>query len=191
MADESAKANLNTAVRLKTPEAAQALAVSLAGNAMHCLSLPQQTTARQTVEPIRTWGQVLPIGSNERGSLAIHELPLAAARLTIWGDGKVNLLRAPEDVLVGLSRLIVLDGESRDWIREFREAFPAKPPDLVFRELGFEGHERKALLDLLALRSTTLSVWVLDHPPASTHTLCLAQRAGTGGWTARTLRYTH
>ncbi len=189
IADESAKANLNTVLQLKTPEAAHTLATSLAGRTMSRLSLPPRTGNRQeAIDPIGSWGQVLPVGAND--GLLIRELPEATARLTIWGDGKVNLLRAPDDILFGLSRLIVSDGESRDWIREFREAFPEKSPDLVFRELGFEDQERMALLNLIALRSTTLSVWVLEAPPSSCHTLTLASRAGSGVWETRTVRYT-
>jgi len=180
LADESAKANLNMAAGLK-PRALTELTRALSSGRLQ-LSAPSEMKAKSAGSALPNlfdWRDLLS-GRAARGEdPPLSDLAVSAAHLTTWGDGRVNLLSASDPVLYELSRLILSDGESRNWVAEYRGSFPRRTPQDIFRELGFNPQQQRALCELASTQSTGVSVWVIGEYQSS---LCIATRRGSGAW---------
>ena len=93
IADESSKANLSTLLRYKSSEEVRAVANRLSNYQMRDLRLPSRRVnvdfsgeVGRNRSAIRSWGDVLPIGSNDPDQWALGELPQHTQRLTVFGD---------------------------------------------------------------------------------------------------------
>lgn len=192
ISDESAKLNINVARRLKTPQVVQQVITRLTLGKFSPLLLPTAETNPSHAEkrtPLTSWGQVVPVGAKEQQSLEISEVLAATESITLWGDGKLNLLRASDEVLFEVSRLVLPDGESRRWMDRFRMEWPERPIDQILLESTLKARERDALLRLLSVRSTAVSAWIVSDEVPSRPIHGLATRSQSHHWQTRIIHY--
>ncbi len=198
LADESAKANLETLLRLKDAQTVNSVVSTLSNGKLRRIQLQNQvptaarspTRTKQERREFDSWGEVLWIGSADHRAHSIVDLPSLTEKLTIWGDGKINLQRASDETLFEVSRLVISDGQSRDWIDEYRDSSPQRSLEMVLRELRADSRQQRVLLGLFSNRTTCVSVWVLGDQAAAGHSLCVATRSSTNLWETETTRYT-
>ena len=134
IADESSKANLTTLLKLSDSNNVTAVASALAKRPLRGLRLPTglrstrgvTSTGDNAVPRIRSWGEIFSIGSDDPSGLELTTIPEITRELTLWGDGRMNLLRSSDEVIFAVSRAIVSDSQSRDWMEAFRESFPQR-----------------------------------------------------------------
>ena len=111
---------------------------------------------------LRSWGQVYDF------SLAPHAfqprllVPRLTATTTLWGHGKLNVRRAPDDVVIHACQPIVSQGAARQLLRECRDE-PKHAVGLVVRRLNIDGDELLLLRDMLTEQSNCFSLWTTAY----------------------------
>lgn len=191
IADESARFNLNMARRLKPP---QIIRQSIQRLSQGKLSITLPTVGQWNVSPnnsnqITSWGQVISFGQQDASSLQVADLESAARSVTLWGDGKLNLLRAPDDVLVEVSRLILTEAESNRWIAQMKTDWPTIPLEKILTDARIKKKDRDMLMRVLTTRSSAVSVWIQCHDTQLYQVHGLATRTQSGHWQAKITRY--
>lgn len=187
IADESTKVNLNTVCRLGRREGVRQTALALGALDLHTEQFPVMTTRGGATHLVQAWGDVFWLPPHPQATCDWSDLPQRTAQITLWGDGTLNALRASNETLFELSRLVTSDGKSREWIAEFRKSFPLKRLDRILSETEINASEQAELLAVLGDRSTALSVWVWNES-GTIHSCALSTRGRTGGWDLETIR---
>lgn len=184
LADESAKANLNTARRLKPDAVLQVLKSLSAGQLTVHRSAQPGSGSSQDARPLR-WYDLAPRGARRGARVALFDVLPASSRLTTWGDGRLHVVTASDEALLELSRLVVSDGDSRNWITELRRSFPGRSLADIFREQGFDRTSQRRLTSALALQSNCVSAEIRSDRDAS---FCVASRSHGGSWRSRVIQ---
>ncbi|MEO1525512.1 MAG: hypothetical protein AAFX06_08745 [Planctomycetota bacterium] len=184
LADESAKLHLQTLARLdEGTSAASLLTTVTAGKLRGRLDSPVNVDSGT----IRGWGDVVSIGSGQSRGVRVEDLPVLTTDVTVWGDGKINVDRTPDPLLFEMSRLILPDSESREWIENYRSAIPRKSLTTVLDELTIEEEERRKLRRVLTSQSSCVSAWIIRRGfPDAGHSVSISVRGGASLWETKT-----
>lgn len=182
LADESAKLNLNTVRRLKPDAVANVLKTLSDGQLeIRRSSDPSSSTGSR---PLR-WYDLAPRLSRAGANATLFDVLPASSEVTTWGEGRLNLMTVSDETLLELSRLVVSDGDSQNWITELRRSFPHRTLPDILREQGFDRTRQQRLLSALALQSSCVSAQILSDRDAS---FCIASRSHGGSWRSRVIQ---
>jgi hypothetical protein len=162
LADEDAKANLNT--MLITGGAASVSHVVRRLGSGHRDSPPaiavgsfSPTTQPTGMRPFRSWGQVFRVDRDS--SSTAESIRRATTNLTCWGSGRLNLKRA-SDAAVNAMCEGWLDAKSIERLLGMRQDAAWGVAAIVNR-LQPRERNRERLLQLLADDSTCYSLWIV------------------------------
>lgn len=172
LADEDAKANLNTAYSLAPRPTVTQMVHHLSGSTLD-LSInlrPHSLGSMQTGPVLESWGQVFSLQHNGQ----LRALQSATARMTCWGSGKLNYHRASREAInsicglaaghVVATRLLLL-----------RQQDPQLTLGTLFQQLLVRQTQRKYLEAVLTDRSTCFSLWItIVSPEREWHELHVA-----------------
>ncbi|MFZ5828655.1 MAG: hypothetical protein ACOY3P_01135 [Planctomycetota bacterium] len=204
VADEDAKANLNTIYHRGGRGAAEGAARRLSANPLLPVWLvpelassasqarrPRPQEESEDAPPVppafNHWGQVFDLARVPPVIDATTALPAATSRLTCWGRGRVNIARAPDDALIEVCRVAISETAARRLVREYRETPLRGIPQLISLA-GVRPREAADLAELLGRESYCYSVWVdAATPQRRMHSLAVAERDDNGA--LRTWRY--
>jgi len=191
LADESAKVNLNMVRQLKSRQIAQQSLTRLSAGKLKAEIAPvAETIETGRSTSLMSWGEIINLGGNDTEPTQLDDLIQFTSQVTLWGDGKLNLLRAPDPLLIEISRLVLSESDSRRWIERFREQWPERSFETILSEAKIQSRERTALLRLLSARSTAVSVWIRNDAAPLRRVHCLATRSRTAIWQPHMTRYT-
>jgi hypothetical protein len=157
--DEQAKLNANRLLRANTRGQAESAIRELTGAAPASVVRVRPTRG---VKAVFGYGQlfhgVAPgqlVGQPDRGGLARN--------VTCWGDGKVNIARAPEDVIVRACRREVGPRVVR-LLLEHRRNNPAAGLDELLKRIDRLGDKDRGKLEaLLTDRSSCHGLWIVTR----------------------------
>lgn len=125
--DESAKFSIPASLKIGTQSASSQLARLVQGSG---LPMRRDLPARGA-QAIVCWEDVF----ESSGRIASLQLARVTPRVTLWGDGRLNLYRAEEDVLDAVWRSAFGHFPPRELFDE-RERFPRRPIDDLRRSLS-------------------------------------------------------
>lgn len=167
LADESSKANLNTAHRDGGTAAVEILLRRLqpAGARLSTRLRPFSEAGRSDSRAVfDSWGQVF----EQRSARTLDSMWIAATQdITCWGDGRLNLCTAPDAVVEALLAQS-LSAPKTDALLKARTEHPAAELGDLFSQAKLTRAERSRLSDRLTDASTTYSVWIqTETSPAS------------------------
>jgi type II secretory pathway component PulK len=164
LADESCKANLNTVYRDGGARAVETVSRSLqpAGTRLPVRLRP--FSAGSDSRPLfDSWGQVFDQRSGDSLSFALIE---ATQQLTCWGDGRLNLLRAPAAVV----ETVLAKSLSASKIRallQARRQHPQSDLSTLFTAAKLTRSERTRVSDRVTDESLTYSLWIHSLRPST------------------------
>lgn len=136
LSDESAKVNLNQLQRVMTREQFQAVLSSFPTGATH-----------REGEPIESWGQLF-------GSLPASRLIDETTSITCWGDGRLNIHRASEELVRLLLTPVIGTSDVDALIRRRNELRTSGPASLGVPQLAN---------GLVTEQSACHSLWIVDQ----------------------------
>jgi hypothetical protein len=187
VADEDAKANLNTICRNDAdgPHAVAALVEELAaggdGLAVHVEAAAGGGDANRRTEIFRGWGQVFEPSQTACPGEYAAKLRDTTRDMTCWGSGRLNVVRASDESL----RLVCRNKISPDLLAKLlaRRHDPGLTGlDSLLDEMALGTTDRVTLQRLLTDRSSRYSVWILVRSPQRTWaTLALADGSSSQG----------
>jgi len=168
LADENAKVNLNHSYHHRGRAGTERLVSrSLAG--MFRPPVRLFTDAKQ-VDPFETlmddealplalgsWGQVFDL-SRAAAPAAHRAIPQLTSRLTLWGQGKLNVRRAADATIVDACQLVISQGAAQRLQRECRDK-PKHHVDRLVEQLSVDREEQLMLQEMLTEHSSCFSLW--------------------------------
>ncbi len=171
--DEQAKVNLNEALR-RSPEAQLAPHVVIADTLAPAMVARPTLTRGEFIEtlglqPIESWSQVLPrqdpmpllgIHTPEQLSRSQADREAPANRVTLWGDGRLNLYTATDETLQRALRDRVEPGTIEAFLRIRREAPGLGLRGMVDNATADQIEDRAALNAALTDRSRRYAMWL-------------------------------
>jgi len=169
LADEDAKVNLNSLYHFQGRAHVQRYVTQQVRGSrtldVRLLPMCRRVDPRAAIEAdealppaFQSWGQVFDLS---------RARPLAAGRLaprqwtgsmTCWGQGRLNVRRAPDEAVVSVCRLTISDGVTRRLLRKYRE----NRHDIarVAEQVGIDAEDRVVLEQLLTDQSACYSLWM-------------------------------
>ena len=106
---------------------------------------------------LTSWGQVFDM--RRRSANARWALPQLTSRLTCWGPGRVNVGRAPVEVVADACRAVISEGAARQIARDYRDDPRVGLKRLIERS-GANSREQRLLTELLTEQSACYSLWI-------------------------------
>jgi hypothetical protein len=170
LADEDAKANLNSLYHFGGPQASQRFVTQQMRSIYRLpVRLRPQTPqvdpgkAIEAGEPLpiafSSWGQVFDLPHAQ--ALVPGPLPLqqSTPMVTCWGNGRLNIRRAADEIAIGVCRPVVTDGATRRMLRTLRDD-PLRQLNHVIEQLGVDKEKQTLLSALLTEQSACYSLWI-------------------------------
>lgn len=169
IADESAKANVNTLLRHANRQGVSVAAELLAnqqGNLLIQLPSSSGRTANgvQNGPLLQSWSQLffpLPGIEYESWPLVLRD---ATDNLTCWGNGRLNFHQATEEALLAIAKLAVNPSQAKKLV-QLRTKHPSEELNSLFDEIDLNHRQREQLDLLLTEESTCYSLWIDIHSP--------------------------
>lgn len=162
LADECAKANLNAAYARRGGAAAvKKLCREFAGGA---LPLELRPAATNQARGFDSWGQVFAADESAAPEAMPRLLAEATQRLTCWGSGKLNVRRAPDDVLRSVARLVVSQKAANDLVGVRRRNADGDLKKWL-SAIDIAQQSRRKLAQVLSEDSNCYSLWITASTP--------------------------
>ena len=177
LADENAKINLNTVMRTQSLDALdQFISQSTSRSLRREKRSPSSTEPTNTPPaPLESWGQVFPISTH---SALLH----ATTKITLWGNGRLNIHRATDQSLRQLLEPLTSPTEVDALLRQSRETTAQTQPALLAAQNSLP---TGPTADLLTHTSRCHSLWIRTEAESSTE-LHIRETLTTG---ARTVSF--
>lgn len=163
LADENCKINLNTVYALRGEEAV----ARVCREATTVLQSEMRIPAQENSRPFSTWSQVFALADANAGVTSAQLLADATTNLTCWGNGRINLRRAPDDVVRAVGRLAVSSKVIRELLAVRKQYPDAEMQDWV-KALSLSPQERTKLQKLFCEESLCYSLWIETISPERT-----------------------
>ncbi len=175
LADEDAKANLNTIAR-SSPDGPRTVAslveeaaAGIDGLAVNLQTLPIENTApgkssNQVRGILRSWGQVFEPSKMVRPGDYAARVRDASRNITCWGSGRLNLQRASDEAI----RLVCSNQITPDLVNKLiahRHEPGITGLAALLDSLALRKTDRAILERLLTDRSSRYSLWILIQNP--------------------------
>ena len=145
--DPSRRTELTT----KRPEASQASADGEESEAI-------EAAFRRSLPAFRSWGEVFDLATfADTGSGSEVRLDFTQ-KLTLWGNGQVNVRRAAEEVILAQAELVVPPATAKSLLRKFRQ--PDSDLQTIFETDIERPVDRRALASLFATSSFAYSFFI-------------------------------
>jgi hypothetical protein len=177
LADEDAKVNLNAAFQVLGETAARQAAVKLSPPGSQRLlqpsppqagsSLRRGANAKQAARSLseglqyhyQSWGQLFDLSriANDMGD--DRYLANLTGPVTIFGNGRLNVLRASDQAIETVCSWVVTDGLAKRVSEKIRSSTLNEIP-LMLEQTVANLDDRLALQQLLSVNSTTYSLWI-------------------------------
>lgn len=158
LADESAKLNVNTLWKILPGRALAVLqGVVETGDGVSLKLRPQKGVAFAFADLRQLFG----VTSRASASGILQ----AAARITCYGDGRLQFHSAPDAVLETYAKLF-FEPDEADALVTLRRTRPAEAMEALAREIAFDQDERQALARYFTETSSHFSVWILIQDPS-------------------------
>lgn len=160
LADEDSKLNLN-AVHARKPEQVRLLLTEKSGGRLAPQLRPDmRREAQLRKRPFSSWGQVFDVARTfaaDQSDLLLE----AAAAVTCWGDGKLNIRRATDESIEAAASLVL----NREAARKLIDARAMFEGDLLLSELlaklELRRPDQTKLRGVLSDRSSCYSLWLV------------------------------
>lgn len=112
----------------------------------------------------RSWGQVFDLSTVGDSRVL---LPRLTRETTCWGSGRLNVVRASDQSIREVGRLVVSRGQIGQFLKELRK-FPERPIERLFDQLRIDQEDRFLLQELLGEQSSSYGLWITagSGPPA-------------------------
>jgi len=176
LADENAKLNLNTIYHHDGPASAARLLPRLtaASGQLPLRPLPlvtsvgrnraRETDPRDLPPAFQSWGQVFDLtGLNPMGD-ARDRLPELTRRVTLWGNGRLNLRRAADTAAEPVLDLALSGSQTRQLLEKYRLGRET-PIAYLLQQLQLPEEGGSRLEKLLTAQSECFSLWVTARSP--------------------------
>ena len=157
LADENCKTNLNTVFAWHGEE--NVLRVCRDSASSLRAELRPLGEDEGGVRAFDCWSQVFAPADPETGETPPGLLEEDTLSVTCWGDGRVNVLRAPDEVVRTVGRLAVGDKAMRG-ILALRRQYPDKGLREWVKGVDIAAADQQKLLRLFAEESMCFSLWI-------------------------------
>jgi len=185
LGNESAKLNLNTALRLRDPEAVRGVLAELADQPLPIVLRPATDEASP---PFSSWGQVVAYDQLPEGEVP-ERLLSGTLHVTCWGNGRLKLTSADPRTIAALCRLARVPPHRGRQLVQVVEAHPEyKLPELL-AAAQLDERELARLRPHLTDRPETYSLWLVSMQGARRACRFSVAEQGLGG-ARRTKRFT-
>jgi hypothetical protein len=180
LTDEQAKLNANQLLsRMSTSEAQEAIQRVLRAAripAVNSVRLRPRvaTSAGSGLPVIGAYGQILEAES-PAALLGGQDSAGVAAALTCWGDGRLNIRRAPAAAIHDMCSPILARSEIAILVR-LRDENPAQSvAQLLNRAVGIDERSRTAVAALLTDETRCFGMWIIARGTNALHTFTVAE----------------
>ena len=160
LADECAKANLNAAFAARDQAEAIARLCRAGTAAGDVLRIDIRPTAGNRTRPFDSWGQVFSVLDGTTLEAAPKMLAESTKGITCWGSGKLNVRRAPDEVLRAVARLVASQKVANELL-QFRRRSLADGLRRWISAVGASQQERTKLARVLDQKSNCFSLWIV------------------------------
>lgn len=173
LADENAKANINTLELISGGKVASTVARLVPIEASRFLSISPRPSgslrpgrsaeiakALQEQRPLvyTSWGSVFHLDGIKASGASVP-WPRLTQGVCLFGDGRLNVFRAEDRTLLDVCSSVVTDGLARRILERVRES-SLQEVELILNQVVTNAEDRQALQLLLAERSSCFSLWV-------------------------------
>ena len=183
LADENAKVNLNTVLACRGKEQLLRLCRELpapAGSLRAELVRGLADANRDGRRALETWGQVFSLAAQDGDVVAPTMIAEATAGVTCWGDGRLNIHRAPDERVNAIARLVASANAARELVNVRRRHPDWKLADWL-RSLTLSPQERQRFARLFTEQSGCHSLWLrVTMGESSWHELVIAETSAQG-----------
>ena len=92
-----------------------------------------------------------------------HRSPAIAAKVTCWGNGKLNFRRAPDDVMTRVLGKVVPRSTAHDLVRSRTQASVTSLDQWLDTVPGLSRDERGLVLEMVTDKSSSFGLWIVQR----------------------------
>lgn len=157
LADEDAKANINTIYARKRDSTLSAIR-NLSASAGRAAPLVRLSPMTGNAKPFASWGQVFDLASLSTPNVADAVMD-ASQHITCWGKGRLNLRRASDSTVREIASL-ALSAKEVGELLELRQHWGGQAIEDLFSQMELRRPQLLAIKRLLSTESRHYSMWV-------------------------------